>query len=139
MLYDTKMISLRYRRPTMQERIAKLPSGWPFVVLFLLLLPGSIVGLIVLAARDGDFLPFGPPTILLGVLWLVGLFGFIVVNPNEARVIQLFGRYVGTLKDQVLYYGNPFYKAERVTLRVQTFETGQTKTPEKKDAAGNVT
>jgi regulator of protease activity HflC (stomatin/prohibitin superfamily) len=122
----------------MTEKILKLPSGWPFVPVFLLLLPGAVAALIVQAAHDHDFLPYGLAAVVGGVLWLVGLFGFLVVNPNQARVIQLFGRYVGTVKDQGFYYGNPFYRAQRVTLRVQTFETGQTKTPERKDATGNV-
>ena len=123
----------------MTERILKLPSGWLFVPVFLLLLPGAVAGLIVQAVHDHHFLPYGLVAVFVIVLWLVGLFGFLVVNPNEARVIQLFGRYVGTLKDQGFYYGNPFYTAERVTLRVQTFETGQTKTPETKSAQGVVT
>ena len=122
----------------MNEKILKLPSGWPFVPVFLLLLPGAVTALIVQAALDHHFLPYGLAAVFIGVLWLVGLPGFLVVNPNEARVIQLFGRYVGTVKDQGFYYGNPFYRAERLTLRVQTFETGQTKTPERKDATGNV-
>ena len=123
----------------MQERTIRLPSGWLFVPVFLLLLPGAIAGLIVIAVQDHGFLPYGLAAVLVGVAFLIGLPGFLVVNPNEARVIQLFGRYVGTLKEQGLYYGNPFYRAERVTLRVQTFETGQTKSAEKKDSAGNVT
>ena len=123
----------------MQERTIRLPSGWPFLPVFLLLLPGAVTALIILAARDREFLPYGLASIFVGLAWLVGLFGFKGVNPNQGRVIQLFGRYVGTLKEPGLYYGNPLYWATRVTLRVQTFETGQTKTPEKKDAAGNVT
>jgi regulator of protease activity HflC (stomatin/prohibitin superfamily) len=123
----------------MQERVARLRSGWPFLPVFVLLLPGAVTALIVLAAREREVLPYGLASIVVGLLWLVGLPGFLVVNPNQARVIQLFGRYVGTVKDPGLYYGNPFYRATRVTLRVQTFETGQSKTPEKKDAAGNVT
>jgi regulator of protease activity HflC (stomatin/prohibitin superfamily) len=88
--------------------------------------------------REQSFPPYGPLAILVGLVWLVGLAGFLVVNPNEARVVQLFGKYVGTLKEQGFYYGNPFYRAQRVTLRVQTFETGQTKTPERKDMQGRV-
>jgi regulator of protease activity HflC (stomatin/prohibitin superfamily) len=122
----------------MQEREIRLPSGWPFVVVYLLLLPGAVAVLIVLAALERQFLPYGLVACFVYVIWQVGIFGFLVVNPNEARVIQLFGKYIGTVKSQGFYYGNPFYRAQRVTLRVQTFETGQTKTPEKKDALGHV-
>ena len=123
----------------MNEKLLKLPSGWPFIVVFLLLLPAAVATLIVLAVREHHFLPYGLVAVLLFVVWIVGLPGFIVVQPNEARVVQLFGKYVGTLKEQGFYYGNPFYSTERVTLRVQTFETGQTKTPETTTAQGVVT
>jgi len=122
----------------MNEKEIKLPSGWWFVPVYLLLLPAAVAILIILAALEENFLPCGPLAILAGFVWLIGPIGFLVVNPNEARVIQLFGKYVGTLKRQGFYYGNPFYRAQRVTMRVQTFETGQTKTPEKKDAQGNL-
>jgi regulator of protease activity HflC (stomatin/prohibitin superfamily) len=75
--------------------------------------------------------------VFLGVVWFVSLFGFIVNGPNQARVVQLFGRYVGTVKETGFFYGNPFYYRTRVSLRVRTFETGVNKTEEKKDAAGN--
>jgi regulator of protease activity HflC (stomatin/prohibitin superfamily) len=79
---------------------------------------------------------------VLGVIgslgWVVALFGFIVNGPNQSRVVQLFGRYVGTLRDVGFYYGNPFYWRTRVSLRVRTFETGMTKTEEMKDATGRV-
>ena len=118
----------------MTEKLLKLPSGWPFVPVFLLVLPGAVAALIVLAARDTPSCRTAWRPCSSGSAWLVGLAGFLVVNPNEARVCQLFGRYVGTVKDQGFYYANPFYRARRVTLRVQTFETGQTKSAERKDA-----
>jgi len=81
----------------MTEKLLRLPSGWPIVPVFLLVLPGAVATLIVLAAREHNFLPYGLAAVFVGVVWLVGLPGFLVVNPNEARVCQLFGRYVGTV------------------------------------------
>jgi regulator of protease activity HflC (stomatin/prohibitin superfamily) len=52
-------------------------------------------------------------------------FGYIVVPPNHARVIQLFGVYVGTIRTTGFYFGNPLYSVTRVSLRTRTFETGQ--------------
>ncbi|HEX3152372.1 MAG TPA: SPFH domain-containing protein [Gemmataceae bacterium] len=120
----------------MTERTFRLLPGWPFLAIFVLVLPGAIVASIVLAARAKEFLPFGPAIIAFSLIWLIGLTGFKIVNPNEARVVQLFGKYVGTLKEQGFYYGNPLYWAEKVSLRVRTFETGQTRSPERKDAKG---
>jgi regulator of protease activity HflC (stomatin/prohibitin superfamily) len=54
-------------------------------------------------------------------------FGFFIVNPNEARVLQLFGKYVGTAREPGLRYANPFYTKSKVSVRVRNFETGKLK------------
>ncbi|MFQ5703741.1 MAG: SPFH domain-containing protein [Gemmatimonadales bacterium] len=64
------------------------------------------------------------------LLWLVVMtlsVGFFVVNPNEARVLQLFGRYVGTVKASGLRWANPFFVKRKISLRVRNFETGKLK------------
>ena len=61
---------------------------------------------------------------LFSVFLLVGLF---MVNPNEARVLQLFGDYVGTTKTPGLRWANPFYTKKRVSQRVRNFESGKLK------------
>ncbi len=58
------------------------------------------------------------------VMLLKGLF---VVNPNEGRVLQLFGTYIGTVRDPGLRWTNPFYSKATVSLRVRNFETTQLK------------
>jgi hypothetical protein len=97
----------------------------------------AIIGLIVVGARWNvpEVAWFVVP---LSLVWLVSLFGFIVNSPNQARVVQLFGTYVGTVREVGFFYGNPFYYRTRVSLRVRTFETGMTRTEEQKDAAGRV-
>src|SRR5262245_30333418 len=92
---------------------------------------------LVLAAQFGSLLMIWVG-VFACVVWVVCLAGFIVNGPNQARVVQLFGKYVGTLRDVGFFYGNPFYWRTRVSLRVRTFETGMTKTEETKDAAGRV-
>jgi regulator of protease activity HflC (stomatin/prohibitin superfamily) len=59
----------------------------------------------------------------VAVLW----FGFFVVQPNYAQVLQLFGRYVGTAKDAGLWWANPFFTKRRASLRVRNFETAKLK------------
>ena len=59
----------------------------------------------------------------IGVLALVMLAGLFMVNPNEGRVLQLFGDYVGTVKAPGLRWANPFFSKKRVSLRVRNFET----------------
>ncbi|HXI01849.1 MAG TPA: SPFH domain-containing protein [Candidatus Saccharimonadales bacterium] len=62
--------------------------------------------------------------VVVVVLLLTGLF---VVNPNEARVMQLFGRYVGTAKAQGLRWANPFLTKRRISVRVRNFDSDKLK------------
>jgi regulator of protease activity HflC (stomatin/prohibitin superfamily) len=64
------------------------------------------------------------PVILLGLLVLMGLF---TVSPNEARVLQLFGSYKGTVKTPGLRWANPFYTKKRISVRVRNFESSRLK------------
>src|SRR5690348_16718681 len=65
---------------------------------------------------------------ILGVVFTLFLLtGLFVVNPNEARVLQLFGKYVGTAKAAGLRYANPLYRKRRISLRIRNFESGKLK------------
>jgi regulator of protease activity HflC (stomatin/prohibitin superfamily) len=63
---------------------------------------------------------WGMGLLLAGCVMLPGSF---TVQPNEAVVLQLFGRYVGTVKDAGLRWANPFYSKKKISLRVRNFET----------------
>jgi regulator of protease activity HflC (stomatin/prohibitin superfamily) len=56
--------------------------------------------------------------------------GFFMVEPNQSAVLSLFGKYVGTVKDQGLRFQNPFYRPRKVSLRVRNFESGKLKVNE---------
>ena len=58
--------------------------------------------------------------IVIEIICLAGLF---VVNPNEAKVLQLFGAYAGTVKRPGLRWANPFYSKRRISLRIRNFES----------------
>ncbi len=57
--------------------------------------------------------------------------GLFIVNPNEARVLQLFGAYTGTCKTPGLRFANPFYTKSKVSSRIRNFETGKLKVNDK--------
>ena len=97
-------------------------SGYSALVVLLLALIGTILFLIF--ARAPLVLVFLPPIVIL-------LFGLFLVNPNEARVLQLFGKYVGTVKHPGLRYANPFYSKRKISVRVRNFETGKLKVNDK--------
>ncbi len=65
--------------------------------------------------------------VLLALVDVVLMFGLFMVNPNEARVLQLFGRYVGTVHKHGLCWANPFYTKRRISVRVRNFETERSK------------
>jgi hypothetical protein len=65
-----------------------------------------------------------------GLVWtaaVIGLLGLFVVNPNEGRVLQLFGDYRGTVRHAGLRWANPLYTKRRISLRVRNFESGKLK------------
>src|SRR5262245_53150646 len=118
----------------MSERELKLPSGYVGIAVELALFAGGIASIWYGALTMQPFpVWFG---IALLVLWLFGLFGFIVNGPNMTRVVQLFGTYKGTVRDVGFFYGNPFYWRTKVSMKVRTFETGVEKTDDVKDATG---
>lgn len=65
--------------------------------------------------------------IVLVVASVIGLAGLFTVQPNDAKVLTLFGRYVGTLRQQGLWWANPFYVKKRISLRIRNFETAKLK------------
>jgi regulator of protease activity HflC (stomatin/prohibitin superfamily) len=67
---------------------------------------------------------FAAVLIALTALLSAGLF---MVNPNEAKVLQLFGAYQGTAKEQGLRWANPFLTKKKVSLRVRNFESSHLK------------
>jgi len=102
----------------------------------LVVLPAAILGLSYLAVQAvravhvAQFVVY----LLAAIVVAVGLGGFFVVNPNEGKVMQLFGDYKGTVKRPGLRWANPFYTKRRVSLRVRNFETAKLKV---NDARGN--
>jgi regulator of protease activity HflC (stomatin/prohibitin superfamily) len=80
-------------------------------------------------------------SIVPSVLYMIGFIiilitykGFFMVHPNQAKVLQLFGTYVGSVRQTGLRWANPFYSKEPVSLRVRNFESGQMKV---NDSSGN--
>ena len=68
---------------------------------------------------------FGPMLVLGLIIFL--LRGLFAVQPNVGRVMQLFGRYAGSVREQGLRWTNPFYSRRAVSLRVRNFESGKLK------------
>jgi regulator of protease activity HflC (stomatin/prohibitin superfamily) len=106
-----------------QERSAV--SGIPMLLAGLAVVAAG-TWLIVASARDrnGAGIVTGVTVVILGSFLLTGLF---TVNPNEARVLQLFGSYKGTVKTPGLRWANPFYTKKRISVRIRNFESSRLK------------
>lgn len=61
------------------------------------------------------------------IVSIIGLSGLFTVQPNDGKVLTLFGKYIGTVREQGLWWANPFYGKKRVSLRVRNFETAKLK------------
>lgn len=64
--------------------------------------------------------------VVIGLVGL-GLGGLFAVSPNEGKVLTLFGRYIGTVRESGLWWANPFFTKKRVSLRIRNFETAKMK------------
>jgi len=111
-----------------QEKIVNSQSGFGMIGVLLLALILSIAGVIVLPALLKLL------CLILALVVIVCWFGFYMVHPNQAAVLQLFGRYVGTDKQNGLRWANPLYSKQKVSLRVRNFESSKMKV---NDNAGN--
>jgi len=109
------------------ENKKQAPNGI-VVLLTLLVVTAVLVYALVADIRDNLQMGFLGLGIILS-LPVVGFLyaGFFTVNPNEGRVLQFFGSYIGTVRDPGLRWANPLYTKKRVSLRVRNFETSKLK------------
>ena len=108
-----------------QEKLYSARAGGPIVIGLSLALVLDVV-LFVFSLGVEVWLTLLVSILLVPVILFL-LWGSFVVNPNEGRVLQFFGRYVGTAKDPGLRWANPLYKKERISLRARNFETERSK------------
>ena len=111
-----------------KEQTPTVASGWLMLGILLSALILSVI--VFIRGVTSHSVPLAPVvvfTILVGTGAIIGLVGLFVVNPNQGRVLQLFGKYVGTVRDPGLRWANPFYSKRSVSLRVRNFETERSK------------
>ena len=111
------------------ETATSTTSGYPMLVVLPVTVVTGIAGAALLSGIAIKIL-----SLLVAILALICLAGFYMVAPNEGRVLQLFGQYVGTDRALGLRWANPFYTKQRVSLRIRNFESGQLKV---NDSSGN--
>lgn len=106
---------------TVPERAFQASSGWPMLLLFL---AGIALTILWFAAAEEQWKPVG----ILGIFGLVLLLpGFFVVQPNQARVLVLFGDYLGSVRGNGFFWTNPFTSKKVVSLRAHNHDGGTIK------------
>ena len=111
--------------PMIQEKTHNAASGWLRLLVLLFALALDIFLFVLGISSEAAWM-----IIISSVLFPVILFllaGLFAIPPNEARVLQLFGRYIGTVHDPGLRYANPLYTKRRISVRVRNFETERSK------------
>jgi len=115
----------------MKEKATWTLSGYLMLFIGLLFLVGAGVLIFVIAnlATVVAALPWlVVALILLAIFTLIGLF---VVNPNEARVMVLFGKYAGTVRQDGFFWTNPFMVKRRISLRARNLSGQKLKVNDK--------
>jgi regulator of protease activity HflC (stomatin/prohibitin superfamily) len=106
-----------------RERSLKATNGLAVAGLLFL----GIVGAVWWLAHTGQRPASAVLAVIILVVCVTCLGGLFVVNPNEGKVVTLFGRYIGTEKREGLWFTNPFTRRRRISLRVRNFETTKLK------------
>ncbi|OJV54849.1 MAG: band 7 protein [Bacteroidetes bacterium 43-16] len=108
------------------EKIIKPMSGYLALVIALACAVLSVICFTNVESADGTN---NPLYITLGIILVLAfiflLKGLMIINPNHSRVLNFFGKYVGTVKDNGLFFVNPLYTSLRVSLRADNLQ-GQT-------------
>jgi regulator of protease activity HflC (stomatin/prohibitin superfamily) len=115
-------------RPQVAERVARGLPGWPVLGAVLV---AVIAGVVLIITGVDALVGAG-----IGVIVVAGLasIGLTAVAPGQARVVQLLGRYAGTIRTDGLRWVNPLTTRRRVSTRIRNHETDVAKV---NDADGN--
>ena len=106
------------------EKLHKPFSGYLFLLLLLVI---TVAGIYAPLAGMSPVIP--------GICLLLFIFfssGFFYINPNSSRVLTLFGKYIGTVKDNGFFWANPFYGKKAISLRARNFESERVKVNDKR-------
>ncbi|MET0890308.1 MAG: SPFH domain-containing protein [Stenotrophomonas maltophilia] len=114
----------------MKEKSIRSLSGLPFLLLVLALTAVAVWMFVVGVERGNRNPALIVGSLVLAATALLSLVGLYTVQPNQAVVVSLFGKYVGTVKENGLRWNNPFFTKVKVSQRVRNFESGKLKVNE---------
>lgn len=119
-----------------QEKIIQVKSGWAMLGINLGLLFGgivlSILSLIAAANTEGEGAIGLLLTIPMTITGIIMLGGHFTLQPNEARVLTLFGTYIGTVRESGFFWTNPFMTKNKLSQRSRNMESQRLKVNDKR-------
>ncbi len=110
-----------------EKNLTNKKHGMLMLLLFLLLFAAAIAAIILGAVKGGTLWLLIPGIVVLCIIW-VPMMGLKVLKPQEALVLTLFGKYIGTLKGEGYYYVNPFCSAVNPAAKTKLSQSGDVKT-----------
>ncbi|NCF24437.1 MAG: SPFH domain-containing protein [Gammaproteobacteria bacterium] len=108
-----------------REQVRKVSSG--YLMLVVLVVAQLATGYGIYRAVLAESVPWTIAAVLAAIVVLILWAGLFMIHPNEAKVLQLFGKYVGTAHEPGLKWANPFFQKTAVSTRVRNFESGKLK------------
>jgi hypothetical protein len=105
-----------------REKPMTAASGWAALAILIPLLIVIVASIVIEARSEAPGAGRIVALALFAAVDGISMGGLFVVNPNEGQVLQLFGSYVGTVKEPGLRWANPFYTKRRISQRIRNFE-----------------
>lgn len=109
-----------------EKNLTNKKHGMLMLLLFLLLFAAAIAAIILGAVKGGTLWLLIPGIVVLCFIW-IPMMGLKVLKPQEALVLTLFGKYIGTLKGEGYYYVNPFCSAVNPAAKTKLSQSGDVK------------
>jgi len=110
---------------TISEKTGKKMSGFVALALAIIFLVIDVYLFYIMIKLDEPlFLILALPMVFFTIFWNIG---YMVIQPNDSRVLILFGKYNGTVKDDGFFWVNPFTQKRHVSLRIRNFNSDKIK------------
>jgi regulator of protease activity HflC (stomatin/prohibitin superfamily) len=114
------------------EKVVGVLNGWLMLIVTLALLLGGFYGIYYVTQHAGGVWPGILAPIGLFLLFILSCAGFFTLQPNEARVLILFGSYQGTVRHSGFHWTNPFNRKLPISLRARNFQSDKLKVNDKR-------
>jgi len=113
----------------MSEKVTKVVSGYLMLVAGIILLAASIF--MIYLGDSNNTSVYVAPVIVTMIVSILSLAGLFIVNPNDAKVMVIFGKYAGTVRQNGFFWANPFFVKRKISLRARNLSGQKLKVNDK--------